>query len=427
MLFKEEREQIKLLMQREIIPALGCTEPIAVSLCAAKAAETLGCVPERIDVFLSANIIKNAMGVGIPGTGMNGLPISVALGALRGKSENGLELLKGLTPEEVERGKRYTEEKRIQIKLKEHIPDKLYVEVHCMGGGNIAKAIIRGSHTSFTHIERNGQIVFERETELSDDLDHNKQLTFKKIYEYAVESPLEELRFILDAAEMNKKAAEESRGGNFGHNVSKNLLGEKGLLLFGDNLHTHMVASTAAACDVRMAGAPVAVMSNSGSGNQGIAATMPVLTYAEQMESTEEQLIRSLILSNLTMIYIKQHIGRLSALCGCVVASTGASCGITWLMGGNYDQVTYATKNMIANITGMICDGAKPSCALKIASGVSTATLSALMAMENEVVTSLEGIVDDDVDQTIRNLALIGNKGMRETDRIVMDILTHKA
>lgn len=296
-----------------------------------------------------------------------------------------------------------------------------------MGGGDIAKAIIRGSHTSFTHIERNGQIVFERETELSDDLDHNKQLTFKKIYEYAVESPLEELRFILDAAEMNKKAAEESRGGNFGHNVSKNLLGEKGLLLFGDNLHTHMVASTAAACDVRMAGAPVAVMSNSGSGNQGIAATMPVLTYAEQMESTEEQLIRSLILSNLTMIYIKQHIGRLSALCGCVVASTGASCGITWLMGGNYDQVTYATKNMIANITGMICDGAKPSCALKIASGVSTATLSALMAMENEVVTSLEGIVDDDVDQTIRNLALIGNKGMRETDRIVMDILTHKA
>ena len=188
-----------------------------------------------------------------------------------------------------------------------------------------------------------------------------------------------------------------------------------------------MVASTAAACDVRMAGAPVAVMSNSGSGNQGIAATMPVLTYAEQMESTEEQLIRSLILSNLTMIYIKQHIGRLSALCGCVVASTGASCGITWLMGGNYDQVTYATKNMIANITGMICDGAKPSCALKIASGVSTATLSALMAMENEVVTSLEGIVDDDVDKTIRNLALIGNKGMRETDRIVMDILTHKA
>jgi L-cysteine desulfidase len=176
-----------------------------------------------------------------------------------------------------------------------------------------------------------------------------------------------------------------------------------------------------------MAGAPVAVMSNSGSGNQGIAATLPVVTYAEQMKSSEEQLIRALVLSNLTMIYIKQHLGRLSALCGCVVASTGASSGITWLMGGNYEQVTYSIKNMIANITGMICDGAKPSCALKIASGVSTATLSALMAMKNEVVTAQEGIIDDDVDQTIRNLALIGNKGMGETDRIVMDILTQKS
>lgn len=427
MLIKEEREQIKLLMQREIIPALGCTEPIAVSLCTAKATETLGCEPERIDVFLSANIIKNAMGVGIPGTGMNGLPIAIALGALRGKSENGLELLRDLTPEEVENGRLYTEGKKIQINLKDSIPDKLYIEVHCMGGGNIAKVIIRGNHTFFTHIERNGQIIFERDVELSDDLDHNNQLTFKKIFEFAADSPLEELHFILEAAEMNKKAAEMSQSGNFGHNVAKYLLEEKGLQLFGDNLHTHMVASTAAACDVRMAGAPVAVMSNSGSGNQGIAATMPVVTYAEQMKSTEEQLTRALILSNLTMIYIKQHIGRLSALCGCVVASTGASCGITWLMGGNYKQVTYSIKNMIANITGMICDGAKPSCALKIASGVSTATLSALMAMKDEVVSSLEGIIDNDVDQTIRNLALIGNKGMSETDRIVMDILTHKS
>jgi L-cysteine desulfidase len=426
-LFKEEREQIKLLMQREIIPAIGCTEPIAVSLCTAKSTEVLGCEPERISVFLSANIIKNAMGVGIPGTGMNGLPIAIALGALRGKSENGLELLRDLTPEEIEKGKRYTEERKIQIKLKDRIPDKLYIEVHCMGGGDIAKAIIRGNHTLFTYIERNGEILVKHDAVLTEESDHNNHLTFKKIFEYAIDSPLDELRFILDAAEMNKKAADVSQSGNYGHNVAKYLLDEKGLLLFGDNLHTRMVASTAAACDVRMAGAPVAVMSNSGSGNQGIAATLPVVTYAEQMKSSEEQLIRALVLSNLTMIYIKQHLGRLSALCGCVVASTGASSGITWLMGGNYEQVTYSIKNMIANITGMICDGAKPSCALKIASGVSTATLSALMAMKNEVVTAQEGIIDDDVDQTIRNLALIGNKGMGETDRIVMDILTQKS
>ena len=191
---------------------------------------------------------------------------------------------------------------------------------------------------------------------------------------------------------MNKKAVESSREGTFGHDVSKKIEGEKGRYLFGDNLHSQMLVATTGACDARMAGAMVPVMSNSGSGNQGIAATLPVLTYAENTGCTEEQLIRALVISNLSMIYIKQYIGRLSPLCGCVIASTGASCGITYLMGGTYEQVTYAAKNMVANITGMICDGAKPSCSLKIASGVSTATLSALMAIENTTVTNQEGL-----------------------------------
>lgn len=427
MLLPEERLQIKSLMQQEIIPAIGCTEPIAVSLCTAKAAETLGGRPERIEAFLSANIIKNAMGVGIPGTGMNGLPISIALGALRGKSEDGLEVLKDLSQNEVERGKQYIGEKRIHIKRKENISDKLYIEVLCRRKDDYATAIIKGSHTSFTHIEKNGKILYEKKACVDEESrDNTTNLTFRKVYDFAVTSPVEELRFILDAAKMNKKAAQAANHGHFGHDVSKNLQGEKGLRLFGDNLHTKMVISTAGACDVRMAGSMIPVMSNSGSGNQGIAATMPVLTYAEQMNCSEEELVRALILSNLMMIYIKQHIGRLSALCGCVVASTGASCGITYLMGGSYAQITFATKNMIANITGMICDGAKPSCALKIASGVSTASLSALMAIENEVVTSQEGIIDDDVDQTIRNLAIIGTEGMVETDKIVLKILTQK-
>lgn len=413
-------------MQQEIVPAIGCTEPIAVSLCTAKATQTLGAVPEKIEVFLSANIIKNAMGVGIPGTGMNGLPIAVALGALRGNPEDGLELLKDLTLDEVVSGKRFIEEKRIHIHLKEQISDKLFIEVRCTHGSDFVKAIISSSHTSFTHIEKNGKILLEKKGESTRESSSDIILSFRRIYDYAMSSPEEELHFILDAAKMNKEAAQTANHGQYGHNVSKNLQGEKGIRIFGDNLHTRMVASTAGACDVRMAGAPVSVMSNSGSGNQGIAATMPVVTYAEQMKCTTEQLTRALILSNLTMIYIKQHIGRLSALCGCVVASTGASCGITWLMGGNYDQITYAIKNMIANITGMICDGAKPSCALKIASSVTTATLSALMAMENEVITSQEGIIDNDIDQTIRNLALIGTKGMVKTDQIVLDILTHK-
>lgn len=422
----EERSRIKAIMQEEIIPAVGCTEPIAVSLCTAKATEVLGGRPESVDVLLSPNVLKNAMGVGIPGTGMTGLPIAVALGALVGRSVNGLEVLKEITRADVEAGKKYIDEKRISIGLKEGVTDNLYIEVHCQYPGNHSKVIIQGSHTTFTHIEKDGQVLQSQKPEQEEAGSAPIALSFEKIYRYATESPLEELEFILDAAEMNKKAAEASRQGLYGHNVSRTLLGGRGKELFGENLHSKMVAATAGACDVRMAGAMVPVMSNSGSGNQGIAATLPVLTYAESVECSREQRVRALVLSNLSMIYIKQYIGRLSALCGCVVASTGASCGITYLMGGDYEQVTYAAKNMIANITGMICDGAKPSCALKIASGVSTATLSALMAIEDGVVTSREGIIDEDIDQTIRNLGLIGTKGMNETDRIVLDILTNK-
>jgi L-cysteine desulfidase len=422
----KERTEIKLLMQQEIIPAVGCTEPIAVSLCTARATEVLGEIPDKIDVHLSANIIKNAMGVGIPGTGMNGLPIAIALGALIGKSEKGLELLDNISHEDVERGKKFINDKIININLKDNISEKLYIEVHCINKENRSVATITGNHTFFSHIELNGKTLYKNDTDSKENLKNRPQLSFRKIYLYATESPIDELEFILDAARMNKRAAERSYNGQFGHNVSKNIKGETGQRIFGDNLHSRMVSSTAGACDVRMAGAMVPVMSNSGSGNQGIAATLPVLTFAENTGASDEQLIRALILSNLSMIYIKQHIGRLSALCGCVVASTGSSCGITYLMGGNYNQITFAAKNMIANITGMICDGAKPSCALKIASGVSTATLSALMAIEDGVASPLEGIIDQDIDQTIRNLALIGNNGMSETDKVVLDIIINK-
>jgi L-cysteine desulfidase len=194
----------------------------------------------------------------------------------------------------------------------------------------------------------------------------------------------------------------------------------------GDSIFSKILSKTSCACDARMAGAMIPVMSNSGSGNQGICTTMPVVVFAEENHNTEEELIRALILSNLTAIYIKQNLGTLSALCGCVVASTGSSVGITYLMGGNYEQVTYAVKNMIANLTGMICDGAKPSCSLKLTTGVSTAVMSAMMAIQHKHVSSMEGIIDDDVDQSIRNLTAIGSRGMDETDRYVLDIMVGK-
>ncbi len=422
------KKQIIKLIHREVIPAIGCTEPIAVALASAKAAETLGQEPTSIEVYLSANILKNAMGVGIPGTGMVGLPIAIALGALIGKSAYGLEVLKDLTPEAVERGKGLIERKAISIHLKEKV-DKLYIEVICRAGESSATAVISHAHTRFVYVEKDGFALMDtrQESKESDEShEDDLRLSFSMVYEFAMDTPLDEIRFILDTARLNEAAAKASARGNYGHTVSKTVAGEFGRKYLGDSPYTHMLAMTSAACDARMDGAMIPVMSNSGSGNQGIAATLPVLSFAEDIHCSEEQLIRALMLSHLMVIYIKQSLGRLSALCGCVVAATGASCAITYLMGGSKTQISYAIKNMIGNITGMICDGAKPSCAMKVSSGVSTAMLSALMAMENKVVTPMEGIIDEDVDQSIVNLTSIGSRGMEETDRLVLDIMTHK-
>lgn len=422
-----ERQQIIALVKREVVPAIGCTEPIAVALCVAKAAETLGVKPEKISVWLSANILKNAMGVGIPGTGMIGLPIAIALGALIGKSEYQLEVLKDSVLEAVEAGKRFIDEKRISIALKPNIDEKLYIEVCCEAGSDRSTAIIAGGHTSFVYVSHNGDVLLDKQTASAEEEENAvPDLTLRKVYDFAMTAPLDEIRFILDTARLNKAAAEQSFTGNYGHGLGKMLRGTYEHKVMGDSVFSHILSYTSGACDARMAGAMIPVMSNSGSGNQGISATLPVVVYAEENGKSEEELIRALMLSHLTVIYIKESLGRLSALCGCVVAATGSSCGITWLMGGTYEQITYAVQNMIANLTGMICDGAKPSCALKVTTGVSTAVLSAIMAMENRCVTSVEGIIDQDVDQSIRNLTRIGSQGMNETDKLVLDIMTNK-
>ena len=428
MIDKSERERIIALINREVVPAIGCTEPIAVALCVAKAAETLNQRPQKIQVLLSANILKNAMGVGIPGTDMIGLPIAVALGALIGKSEYQLEVLKDSTPEAVEAGKKMIEAQAIQISLKENIEEKLYIEVTCMAGEEKATAIISGGHTNFVYLSKNDSVLMDKRSGTSGETEEESvELNLKKVYDFATTSPIEELQFILEARRLNKQAAERSFKGNYGHELGKTLCSsDSERLIMGSNTFTHILSYTSAACDARMAGAMIPVMSNSGSGNQGIAATLPVVVYAEDNHKSEKELTRALILSHLTAIYIKQSLGRLSALCGCVVAATGSSCGITYLMGGNYQQVSFAVQNMIANLTGMICDGAKPSCALKLTSGVSTAVLSAILAMENKCVTSVEGIIEDNVDLSIRNLTKIGSQGMNETDKLVLDIMTHK-
>ena len=422
-----ERAKIIALINREVVPAIGCTEPIAVALCTARAAELLDTQPEKIEVRLSANILKNAMGVGIPGTGMIGLPIAVALGALVGRSEYRLEVLRDVTPEAVGRGARYIDEKRVCISLKEDIAEKLYIEVEASAGERRAVAVIAGGHTAFVYLERDGEVLLDKRTaSVAEEEAGEVPLTLRRVWDFAMTAPLDELRFILETRRVNKAAAERAFAGEFGHCVGRTLRCERERRVMGDSIFSRILSYTSAACDARMAGAMIPVMSNSGSGNQGIAATLPVVVYADETAVDEEHTIRALVLSHLTVIYIKQSLGRLSALCGCVVAATGSSCGITYLMGGAYEQVAAAVKNMIANLTGMICDGAKPSCSMKLTSGVSTAVLSAMMAMDGHCVTPVEGIIEEDVDKCIRNLTAIGRDGMNETDRLVLGIMTHK-
>ncbi|MCH5241331.1 MAG: serine dehydratase subunit alpha family protein [Muribaculaceae bacterium] len=425
---KQKREEIIQLIKREVVPAMGCTEPAAVALCVAKVKEILGEIPQKIEVTLSGNMLKNAMGVGIPGTGMIGLPIAIALGALTGKSEYGLEVLKDVNEGNVELGKKYIEEGRIKISHQKDSPSILYISVTCEGSSdNHAKGIISDSHTNFVYLEHNGEVLFtkEKESNSSEQNLTDPLLDLATVYEFATSAPDDELEFILEAKRLNKAAAELALHDNYGHSLGQTMR-TKGKALFGDSPLSHIISYTSAACDARMGGAQIAVMSNSGSGNQGICATMPVVSYAEDIGVDDKTLARALILSHLTSIYIKQSLGRLSALCGCVVASTGASSGIVYLMGGGYEEICSAVKNMIANITGMICDGAKPSCSLKISSGVGTALMSAMLAMENKCVSEAEGIICDDVDKSIHNLTSIGREAMQATDRLVLHIMTNK-
>lgn len=426
MLNKEKRDCIISLIKKEVVPAVGCTEPMAVALCTAKATEVLGKKPESINVLLSANILKNAMGVGIPGTGMIGLPIAIALGALIGKSEYQLEVIKDLTQESIEEAKEYIKTFPIDIKQKPNIIEKLFIEVNCEAEGHNVKAIIAGSHTNLVYLIHDKEVLIDKQIADADDSRNDIELNMKTVYDFAMTTPVNEISFILKTRDYNFRAAEESLKGNYGHCLGKTIDRPLAHGIFGNSIFSHIISKTASACDARMGGAMIPVMSNSGSGNQGICATNPVAVYAIENENTEEETIRALVLSHLTAIYIKQSLGKLSALCGCVVASIGSACGITYLMGGDYNRVCYSVQNMIANLTGMICDGAKPSCSLKITSGVSTALLSALLSMEGRYVSSAEGIIDDDVDHSIRNLTSIGANAMIDTDNMVLDIMTNK-
>ena len=417
------------LLRSEVIPAIGCTEPIAVALCTARAKELLGNEPDAITVYLSKNVYKNALAVGIPNTGMTGLPIAIALGATVGKSEYMLEVLRDATPEAVAYAKQYMLSVPATIQVDYDAPSLLYIHAEVRKGQQTAQATIMDEHTKFVE-EASPKSCEVKGEEAKRSV--GEGISLRRVYDFAMEVATEDITFLLEGAQMNTTAAETSFADQYGHGLGR-LLRSTTLSatpemkrLFGDTLFTKIISYTCGACDARMSGAMVQVMSNSGSGNQGISCSIPVYLYAKENHCSQERTLRALALSNLTVIYIKQSLGRLSALCGCVVAATGSAAGITYLMGGNYDEITYAIKNMIANISGMICDGAKPGCALKVTSGVATAIFSAYLAMQHSYADSTEGIVEDDIDRTIHNLTRIGHDGMKVTDDLILDIMTHK-
>ena len=434
------------LIHREVKPALGCTEPIAVALAVAKATEIISenCPCEEdwrlkadfnLDVAVSGNILKNGMGVGIPGTGMVGLPVAAALGAVCGCSAQGLEVLNGLTPAAVARAKDLVARKKVHISVAEteHL---LYVKatVSVEGGAQAsaevdphAYAVIEDDHDRIVETSFADKILMSSESGAAAKERHPEaySLTVWEIFDFACRAPYQDIAFILDDRKLNHALAIEGLIGEYGLQVGKTIR-ENQKEVFGDEFLSYAMGMTAAASDARMAGSTLPAMSNSGSGNQGITVSMPVIAYAIRYNVDDERLARALILSNLVAIHIKHYLGKLSALCGCVVASTGSACGIVYLQGGTYEQVCAAIKNMAGNITGMVCDGAKVGCAMKVASGVSCAVQSAVLALRGTCIPSTDGIIEDDVEKTIQNIGTIGSAGMKATDRMILDIMLCK-
>ncbi|MCK9304893.1 MAG: L-serine ammonia-lyase, iron-sulfur-dependent, subunit alpha [Bacteroidales bacterium] len=440
-LSKTREAEIIELIKNEVKPALGCTEPIAVSLATAKAAEALrriGYEPEKVKVEVSGNILKNGMGVGVPGTGMVGLHIAAALGVTCGKSAYHLEVLKDLDENSVSRAKEMLNEKLVAINLSKS-DKKLYISATCTSGIHKATAVIEDNHDSIVSVKIDNKDIpltdskLEKERRAGDKdndtpgkttLDY--KLDVKTILQFSRQIPFTDIEFILDSVTLNKALALEGLRNSYGLKVGRTIQDNVHKNVFGSGLLTYSMAMTAAASDARMAGCTLPAMSNSGSGNQGITVTMPVIAAAEKLESTREELARALVLSHLIAIHIKGYLGKLSALCGCVIASTGAAAGIVFLRKGNYDQICYSIKNMIGNITGMVCDGAKVGCALKVASGVSSAVQSSILALDNICISENDGIIEKDIEKTIQNLGNIGSKGMENTDSMILDIMVCK-
>ena len=415
------------LIRSETAPAMGCTEPAAGALCAAAAAAQLGCAPESLTVEVSSYIFKNAMNVGIPGTGETGLDIACAMGALCPKPELGLSVLGEFDPGRLPEARRLARNTRISVA--EGVP-KVYIRAAAHGGGSYGEAVIRDTHTGIVYLGRDGVPSMEKDMAPSSAPEsggEGAQLDIPGIWQFGQEVPVSALYFLRELVQVNCAMAEEGLSHPYGLQVGRQMHSGTAAGLIAEDTANFAAAYTAAAADARMSGCEQAVMSVAGSGNQGLTATLPVIAVARKSGKPEEVMLRALAISILTTIHAKEYIGRLSVLCGCGVASSiGVTAGVVYMLGGTLEQAEMGIRTMTADISGIVCDGAKPGCALKIATSVGAAMRAASFALSGIGASAHDGIVAGDVEETLKNLGELGADGMAAANQVILDMLLHK-
>ena len=420
-------ECILTTVKQEVVPALGCTEPISLALASAIARQYLGQLPERIEAKVSPNLMKNGMGVTVPGTGTQGLSMAAAIGAIGGDPKGGLEVLKQITPEQVEQAKAMLNAGKVSVSIfeTEHI---LYSEAALFAETECVRVRIAAHHTNVIYIEKNDQTIFSKPCAVeTDNLNEIfTALSAKDIFDFSMTVATEKIAFINDAAKLNCALSQEGLRADYGLHIGRTLQKQIGKGLLSDDLLSRIVIETTAASDARMGGANLPAMSNSGSGNQGITATLPVIVVARHIKATEEQQTRALFLAHLMAIYIHSKLPKLSALCAVTTAAMGSCAGVAWLLTHKFEPISMAISSMIGDISGIICDGAANSCAMKVSTSITSAYKSVLMALDDMQVTGDEGIVEHNIDRSINNLCNIASRSMQYTDRQVIEIMVSK-
>lgn len=425
------KDEIKYILKSEVLPAMGCTEPVAVALACAKAREVAGSSEiDLAEVIVSPNIYKNGLGVGVPGTNEIGLNIAAALGIVGCNSEKSLNVLEDINDFHVALAHQLINSNKIKLYMGD-TDEKIYIEVKIKAGGHSSRVIIQNKHNCFTHIEKDNKVLFHSTNQ---NTGNDKKIeTFYKsrirdIIKAIETMDYKDISFLIEGIDMNMDIAleglDKKLGLGVGYSAKESM--KKGIV--ADDLLNNCMMVTAAGADARMSGLNKTVMSSNGSGNNGLTAILPLAVYRRMYDVNDEKITKALAISHSINCYIKKQIGRLSALCGCgVAAGTGASAAIAWLMGGNYEQIDGAIKNMIGNLSGMICDGAKGSCALKVSTAAGAAVQSALLAVNDSIVPSGTGIIADTAEETIMNLGTLSKEGMNITDKVILNIMKKMA